>query len=117
MSHEPVITLFSSSLLSKWGFNDGDTPDQWWDYCDAHAVDYREASFPLVDVVQRYLIPRLDQTVTVHLVETGHNPIRVDTVDGVDVTEEWYGRSTATTVLTPEYVDVPLSEVLKLVRG
>jgi hypothetical protein len=114
---EPTITLFSASLLSKWGFNDGDDPNEWWDYCEAHGADPSILDFPLVEVVQRYLIPRLDQEVTVAVIETIHNPIRVDTVDGVDVTEEWYGRSSAETRLTPEYVDVPLAEVLRLARG
>ncbi|MFI0900581.1 hypothetical protein [Streptomyces sp. NPDC020983] len=109
---EPVITLFSSSLLSKWGFNDGNDPDEWWDYCETNGLDL---DFPLEEVVRRYLVPRLEQDITVVHIETIHNPIRAETVNGVDVTEAWLGRATGPT-LAPEYVDVPLSEVLKIAR-
>lgn len=110
-----TITLFSRNLLSKWGFNDGDDPDEWWDYCERHGVDASTLDFPLVEIVQRYLIPRLDQLVTVAIIETSHNPVRVDTVNGKDVTEQWYGRAERAT-LTPEYVDVPLSEALRIAQ-
>ncbi|MDX3353875.1 hypothetical protein PV703_11255 [Streptomyces sp. ME01-24h] len=112
---EPVITLFSSDLLSKWGFNDGDAPNQWLDYCEANGVDYNAVDFPLTDLVRTYLLPRIEQDVTVVDVETSHNPIRVQTVDGVDVTEAWFGRASEPT-LTPEYVEVPMSEALRLAR-
>jgi hypothetical protein len=110
---EPHLTLFSWCLLSKWGFNDGDAPDQWYDYCEALSVDYTKLDFPLVQLVRRYLVPKLEQAVKVIDVETSHNPIRVETVDGQDVTEAWYGRTPAPT-LTPEYVDVPMADVLRL---
>jgi hypothetical protein len=112
---EPVLTLFSDSLLSKWGFNDGDDPDAWLDYCEANGIDYNTVEFPLAALVRQYLLPALDQDVSVVEIETSHNPIRAELVDGVDVTEAWYGRAPAPT-LTPEYVDVPISEVAKLAR-
>lgn len=114
MSSE-TVTLFSADLLSKWGFNDGGDPNEWWDYCEANGADPGALDFPLVEMVQRYLIPRLDQTVTVAIIETSHNPIRVETINGVDVREQWYGRGERAT-LTPEYVEVPLSEALKIAR-
>jgi hypothetical protein len=110
---EPTLTLFSSSLLSKWGFNDGDDPDDWLDYCERLGVDYTALGFPLVPLVQRYLLPALEQTVTVVEVETCHNPIRVETVDGQDMTEVWHNRAPEPT-LTPEAVDVPMAAVLQL---
>jgi hypothetical protein len=112
---EPVLTLFSSSLLSKWGFNDGNDPDDWLDYCEAHGIDYNAVDFPLVALVRQHLLPVLDQDVTVVEIETSHNPIRAELVDGIDVTEAWYGRAPEPT-LTPEYVDVPLSVVAELAR-
>ncbi|WP_327230819.1 hypothetical protein [Streptomyces murinus] len=115
MVAEPHLTLFSSDLLSKWGFNDGDDPDDWLDYCEAHGIDYNTVDFPLVALVRRYLLPVLDQDVTVVEIETIHNPIRAELVDGIDVTEAWYGRAEAPT-LTPEYVDVPMSEAAALAR-
>ncbi|MEU1302800.1 hypothetical protein ACWEQC_21300 [Streptomyces shenzhenensis] len=112
---EPHLTLFSSCLLSKWGFNDGCDPDDWLDYCEANGIDYNAVDFPLVPLVRRYLLPVLDQDVTTVEIETNHNPIRAEKVDGVDVTEVWFGRAPAPP-LTPEYVDVPMSEVAKLAR-
>lgn len=115
--NEPTLTLFSADLLSKWGFNDGDDPEDWLDYCEANGIDYNVVDFPLVPLVRRYLLPALDQAVTVVEIETIHNPIRVDTVDGQDVTDAvWRGRAPGP-ALTPERVDIPMSEVAKLARG
>ncbi|WP_454613690.1 hypothetical protein [Streptomyces collinus] len=115
--NEPTLTLHSADLLSKWGFNDGDDPEDWLDYCEAHGIDYNAVDFPLAALVRRYLLPVLDQAVTVVDIETIHNPIRVDTVNGQDITGDVYrGRAPAPT-LTPEYVKVPMSEVAKLARG
>jgi hypothetical protein len=110
---EPTLTLFSSSLLSKWGFNDGDAPDQWYDYCDSLGVDWTKLEFPLAALVRKHLVPALEQTITVCDIETSHNPIRAETVDGQDVTEVWFGRAPEPT-LTPEAVDVPMADVLRL---
>ncbi|MFF8458533.1 hypothetical protein ACF06T_28845 [Streptomyces albidoflavus] len=111
---EPCITLFSAGLLSKWGFNDGDDPEAWLDWCDSQGIDYTQlGDFPWAALVRAYLLPVIEQTVTAVDIETIHNPIRVDTVDGTDVTEAWYGRAEAPT-LTPELVDVPMATVLGL---
>jgi len=110
---EPQLTLFSSSLLSKWGFNDGADPDDWLDWCEAQGINYNALPFPLIPLVRTHLLPRIEQTVSPVEVETSHNPIRVGTVDGADVTEVWYGRAPEPT-LTPDHVNVPMSEVLRL---
>lgn len=116
MSAEPAVTLVSECLLSKWGFNDGADDEAWLDWCEDNGIDYNAVDYPLIELVKTYLIPALDQAVTVSVIETSHNPIRVETVDGVDVTEQWYDARPPTTRLTPEYVDVPMSEVLRLAR-
>lgn len=110
---EPHLTLFSASLLSKWGFNDGDDPEDWLDYCEAHGVDYNALDFPLVALVRRYLLPRIQQPITVVEIETSHNPIRAETVDGQDMTEVWHNRAPEPE-LTPQAVDVPMADVLQL---
>ncbi|MFF3891384.1 hypothetical protein [Streptomyces sp. NPDC001914] len=109
----PDLTLFSADLLSKWGFWDGDAPDAWLDYCDSEGIDHTKLDFPTAAIVRAHLVPVLEQHVTVVDVETIHNPIRVQTRDGVDVSETWYGRG-PTPLLTPELVDVPMTEVLRL---
>lgn len=110
---EPSIALYSASLLSKWGFNDGDTPDEWLDYCDDHGIDYLKIDFPLVELVRRFLLPKIDQKITVVELDTHHNPIRAREVDGVDMFEVWHGKAPEP-VLTPEFVTVPLSEAARV---
>ncbi|MFI9622140.1 hypothetical protein ACIG8S_24840 [[Kitasatospora] papulosa] len=110
---EPTLTLFSRDLLSKWGFNDGNDPEWWLHWCDSQGIDYNAFDFPWAAVVRKHLVPAIVQTVTVVDIETSHNPIRVETVDGTDVREAWYGRAEAPP-LTPDHVDVPMAEVLRL---
>lgn len=110
---EPHITLFSEGLLSKWGFNDGDDPEPWLDWCDAQGIDHNAIEYPLARLVREHLIPVIEQTITVVDIESSHNPIRAKTVDGADVTEVWNGRAPEPT-LTPDTVDVPMTEVLRL---
>ncbi|MYV56518.1 hypothetical protein [Streptomyces sp. SID3212] len=113
MASEPTVTLASACLLSKWGFNDGQAPEQWLDWCEANGIDYNRLDYPLARLVRDHLVPALDQAVTVVDIGTSHNPIRAETVDGADTTEAWYGRAPEPT-LTPDTVDVPMTEVLRL---
>ncbi|WP_327300362.1 hypothetical protein [Streptomyces goshikiensis] len=110
---DPHLTLFSSNLLSKWGFNDGEDPEPWLDWCDEQGIDHAELDFPWTALVRQRLLPAIEQEVTAVDIETIHNPIRIDTVGGVDVTEVWFGRAPEPQ-LTPESVDVPMSEVLRI---
>ncbi|MFE9381390.1 hypothetical protein [Streptomyces sp. NPDC006855] len=110
---EPTLTLFSTDLLSKWGFNDGDDPESWLDWCDERGIDYNAVDFPWAAIVRQHLIPVIEQDITVVDIETIHNPIRAETVNGADVSEGWYGRVEVPT-LTPDHVDVPMAEVLRL---
>ncbi|MFE9936329.1 hypothetical protein [Streptomyces hirsutus] len=111
---EPPLTLFSRDLLSKWGFNDGADPESWLDYCDAHGIDHTKLQFPWGALVRRYLLPQIEQPVTAVDIETSHNPIRIETVNGADVREVWYGRADEPP-LAPEAVDVPMADVLRQV--
>jgi hypothetical protein len=111
---DPVFTLFSSGLLSKWGFNDGDAPGDVLDWFETQGLGWRIEWHPVLRVlVDRYLLPVLDQAVTVVHSETSHNPVRAETVDGADVTCWWYEHDGAPE-LTPEYVEIPLAEVARI---
>lgn len=83
----PSLTLPSHCLLSKWGFGDGDLPDHLWDYMDelkwnAMGIDWHPV---LRLLVRRHLLPILEQDVTVYDIETNHNPIRAELVDGQEI--------------------------------
>jgi hypothetical protein len=110
---EVQLTLLSHSLLSKWGFNDGEDPDAWLDWCDRQGIDWSQLDFPLVALVRQYLVPAIEQDVSVVEIETSHNPIRVETIDGKDVRHVWTGLVDEP-ALTPEAVEVPMTEVLRL---
>jgi hypothetical protein len=115
MSGEPVLRLFSGCLLSKHGFNDGDEPDSWLDYCEQRGLsfDYRGWHSVLRQLVKRHLLPALDQKVVTVNIETFHNPIRASAVDGMNVEDCWSGPQPEPE-LTPEYVEIPMSEVARV---
>jgi hypothetical protein len=69
----------------------------------------------LVEVLQRHVVPQLDQKVQVSVLPTVHNPVRVTSVDGIEVawaTPE-HGRGPA---LTPATVTVELEDVFACAR-
>jgi hypothetical protein len=115
VSDEPILWLHSSCLLSKYGFNDGDEPDAWLDWCDANGIDCNAWEWhPILRrLVREHLLPKIDQRIEVYDIETIHNPIRASAVDGVDVDDM---RPEAGPQLTPESVGVRYSEVLRVAR-
>lgn len=114
---ERVLTLYSGGLLSKWGFNDGDEPDDVADWLEADGIAYRAIPWHAVlcRLVREHLVPVLDQAVEVYDIESNHNPIRAETVDGVEV-NEYLSRAEQPLSLTPEHVDVPYSTILRVTR-
>ncbi len=101
-----TIRFYTDNLLSKWGFEDGDL------LCD------RLNSYPSLErrcellwsVVESLVIPKIDQKVEVMRLITCHNPIRADKIDGKEINHY----TDNGIKLTPEYVDVPISEIIKL---
>lgn len=112
------LVLLSDDLLSKWGFNDGDTPDAYLDWCDDNDHPYPPDDWHgiLRTLVRTRLLPALDQRVDLVDIETLHNPIRAERVDGRDVTDLWRKIEPGLT-LTPDCVEVPYAEVLALYAG
>jgi hypothetical protein len=113
------IVLLSDGLLSKWGFSDGDAPDTWYDFCDERGIDYNDLAgwhSVLIQLVRRYLLPKLEQDVKVTEISTIHNPIRAETVDGTDVTDGWYDSRATGPTLTPDRVEIPMEEVLRVAQ-
>jgi hypothetical protein len=88
MADEPTLNLWADALLSKWGFGDGDMPDDVWDYLDEHGPLHVDWHAVLRLLVRRHLIPALEDAghqIEVYDVETIHNPIRASKGDGVEV--------------------------------
>jgi hypothetical protein len=111
------LTLISDGLLSRWGFNDGDVPDAYLDWCDANEHPYPDDwNTVLRTLVRTRLVPALDQRVELTDIETAHNPIRAVRVEGQDVTGCW-SDSTARLTLTPECVEIPYADVLAIYAG
>lgn len=110
------VTLYSSDLCSKWGFNDGDIPEHVMAWCaengvEPQVVDWHEV---LRALVHEHLLPALAEhhEVEVFHVVTNHNPIRAYRIDGQDID----ARSGPAPWLTPDRVTVPADVVIALLR-
>lgn len=75
-----MMILHAHGLASKWGFNDGDMPDDVEDALFGRGVDPDRVDWHgvLRVLVRRYLAPELPDGVEVYDIETLHNPVRTD---------------------------------------
>lgn len=110
------FVLESDSLLHKFGFNDGDPPDEVLAWCAEKSLpppdDWPEL---LGRLVRSYLVPALvEQDVEIAEVETSHNPVRALSIGGVDVDHRRFGEPDQPT-LTEVQVEVPWAVVHQLV--
>ena len=73
-SAAPELHLFTAGLFSKWGFGDGDTPDDFLDWCDAQGIDYPRGNWKsaLCLMVRERLVPVLSAEVEVVEISTSH---------------------------------------------
>lgn len=99
-----VIEFYPDGLLHKFGFGDG---DMLYDLIEEHdlGVDHQEL---LIAVVERLVVPRLDQEVETYTLPSLHNPIRAGTIDGE--------KADAFDSITPEVVEVPVADVIRIAR-
>ena len=76
------LILHSDSLLSKWGFSDGDIiSDYVYDNAGIDDFSYNPHKV-LEELVKRYLLPKLDKKVEIMFIDTNHNPVRAEMIDG-----------------------------------
>jgi len=115
MTTPPTLTLFAHSLLSKWGFNDGDEPEHLLDYMDEVEINYNALPIDWHDalrsLVRKHLLPALaanGHQVEVYDIDTIHNPIRASKVDGVEIDD--YARNDGVQ-LNPDSVTVSWADV------
>lgn len=114
----PDLTLHAESLCSKWGFNDGDVPEEFEDHWDEVGVKYLfiEWHAVLVKLVREHLVPAMEAAghkVEVFEISTIHNPIRARRIDGVEVDN--YNPSAGEDIDVS--VTVPYEQVMAAVQG
>jgi hypothetical protein len=103
------VVLYASSLLSKWGFRDGDEPDDYLDWLDDQQLPHPEDWHQILrHLVRTRLLPLIDEDIKVYDIETNHNPIRASTVNGVDIDD---ARASNHGVLHDVDVTIPYAEV------
>jgi len=103
------MRFYSESILSKWGFEDGDILtnillDNDFD------VDRDVSDRILSEIVKIKMLPVIKQDVEVFLIG-GHNPIRASHVDGVEINPSDIVQKIK---LVPEFVDVEDLFILEL---
>ena len=101
---EGVIEFYPSGLLHKFGFGDGDMLE---DLREEHGLKVDRSDL-LAAVVERLVVPRLDQRVETYTLASMHNPIRARTVDGDEADMD--------STLTPEVIEVPVAQILEVAR-
>jgi hypothetical protein len=99
-----VVEFYPEELLHKFGFGDGDMLCELVEEHDL-GVDHQDL---LAAVVERLVVPRLDQTVETYTLVTWHNPIRAGTIDGE--------KAEIGSTLTPEVVEVPVADIIQVAR-
>lgn len=76
------FTMYANDLLSKWGFGDGDRLGDFM-YENNSKFEYKVNDHKLLEeLVKRYLLPKLEKKVEIFYIETIHNPVRAEMIDG-----------------------------------
>jgi hypothetical protein len=98
-----TITFYPDGLLHKFGFSDGDL---LFPLVEEHGLRVHHHDL-LIAVVERLLLPRLDEHVTTSTIgATLHNPIRAGTIDGREADH--------LSTITPEAVEIPVADILAI---
>ena len=97
-----TVTFYTQHLLSKYGFDDGDL---LFDIVEERGleVDHRDL---LIAVVERLVIPVLEQDVEYDIIGTFHNPIRIRCIAGIE--------ADLGDPLTPEDIVIPVSDIITI---
>ena len=113
-----TLRLHSADLFRRNGFNDGDVPDAFWDWCETHGdgevwtCNWHDT---LKALVQEHVLPVLTDRVELADSCSHHNSSRAWTVNGRRMDDVWDGHEPAPELL-PAYVDVTFDAVLACLR-
>lgn len=122
------MTLSGECLFSKWGFGDGDMPDELLDMADGWpakekmwAYDFGSKQWHEVlrRLVRERLLPLMPAGVELVDINTIHNPIRADKVNGEDIGPFWTSSADVPDRFAPftaVSVDVPYEDMLAMMR-
>lgn len=106
------MRIYTIGLLSKWGLHDGDILDDLLFDNFGFVEELKFEHNVLIKVMEKYVIPQLDQKVKVTHIGTIHNPIRAKTVDGKEV--NWFKENDFE--LTPTYIDIDDKKIIKIAK-
>jgi hypothetical protein len=109
-STPPTIEVRTADFFLRKGFQSGDLLREYLP--NLNAGELRDL---LVEVLQRHVVPQLDQKIQTSILPTVHNPLRVTSVDGVEVvwTTPEEGRGPA---LSPPWVTIQVEDVFTCAR-
>lgn len=103
------LILGGASLCSKWGFNDGNSPEDLPDDLLTE-VDWHHV---LRTLVRSHLVPAIKAagySITVYDIDTAHNPIRADMINGIEI-DHYDSGGAAQVALMEQLPDVTVSLV------
>jgi len=107
------IRFCTDSLLSKWGFCDGDKLE---DLFFSNINKFNNKSMGehdlLVLTVKKFIIPKIKNNIEIEEIITNHNPIRASKVDNKNI--DWFNDTDIK--LEPEYIDVNIEEIINLMK-
>ena len=114
MSEEKKFVMYPDSLLSKWGFGDGDAlSDFLYENDVEHKVRLNSHKL-LEELVKRFLLPKLSKKVEIFYIESIHNPVRAEMIDGEYYTNHYEFDDDG--LLGDEPVSVSLETILSVAK-
>lgn len=111
-----VIVFSTEHLLTKWGFADGELLDNFlrengYGQMDKESEDwYQFSRRVLCEVVERQVIPRIENNVSPYRMAGSHNPSRVWEADGIHMSD-WQDQ---TPTLRPSCLEIEKKVVLEI---
>lgn len=115
-----TATLSAVSLLSKYGFSDGDVLDDlWWDHHDEYLPGQGAHHKLLYRLVTERLVPLIEaagHAVEVEFIETFHNPVRAYTLDRTPISYPCGSDTQNETLDKIPPVSVTIEDLERLVR-
>jgi hypothetical protein len=81
--------MYADDLLSKWGFGDGDRLSDFMYENNSKFESKVDSHKLLEELVKIYLLPKLKDKVEIFYVQSNHNPVRAEMINGVYYTNHY----------------------------